>query len=520
MNEQIANNQRRDNQRKQERRSDNRRREEQRKDNNQAKQQPTDNKSAVENKPVNPIVASAQRNNSNLQAANRVNSNQQTQHRNNNGVGNPQASNKVNSNPQSQENDKGEDRNISQVPTRPNNAHQQQKEGNNIQRDNKAKDRVQNRKVKAVLPEREEKGDNYKNDVPQPIRSIEKKDRVALRVGITHGDFNGVSYEIMFKSLFNSSILDICKPIVYGHSKIAAELKKRAGISGFGFSFVKQAEQAVKNDVYLVNVSDKEYEIQVGQVTKEAGELAFLALERAVNDIKVNKIDVIVTAPINKNAINQAVGFDFPGHTEYFADRFSAENKTLMLMVADNLRIAVATNHVPVDKLNEVITKRLIIDKVNILNNSLKRDFAIDMPKIAVLSLNPHAGDGGVIGNEELDVILPAVNELRDSGMIVNGPFAADGFFSSPNTYAKYDAVLAMYHDQGMIPFKMIAGDRGVNFTAGLPIVRTSPAHGTAFDIAGQNIASHTMLLEAIFSACDIYRNRKEYDALVENRLK
>lgn len=520
MNEQIANNQRRENQKKQERRSDNRRREEHRKDNSQAKQQLTDNKSVIENKPINPIVAPAQRNNNSLQTADKGSNNNQYQNKNNNGVGNPQVANKVNSNQRSQQNENRVGGNAAKATARPNNRQPQQKEGNNVQIDNKAKDRVQSRKVKSILPEREEKGDNYKNDLPvQPIRSVDKKDRVALRVGITHGDFNGVSYEIMFKSLFNSSILDICKPIVYGHSKIAAEFKKIVGMSGFGFSFIKQSEQAVKNDVYLVNVSDKEYQIQVGQVTKEAGELAFLALERAVSDIKANKIDVIVTAPINKNAINQAGGFDFPGHTEYFADRFSVD-KTLMLMVADNLRVAVATNHVPVDKLNEVITKGLIVDKVNILNNSLKRDFAIDMPKIAILSLNPHAGDGGVIGSEELDVILPAVNELRDSGMIVNGPFAADGFFSSPNTYGKYDAVLAMYHDQGMIPFKMIAGDRGVNFTVGLPIVRTSPAHGTAFDIAGQNIASHTMLLEAIFTACDIYRNRKEYDALVENRLK
>lgn len=400
----------------------------------------------------------------------------------------------------------------------------QQRSGdaNNQNSSNKNKGQVngkrQNNKVKAPLPEREERGDNYKNEAPaQVVRPVEKD--AVLRVGITHGDYNGINYEIFFKGLFNRSLLDICKPIVYGHAKIAAEFKKKVGMSEFGFTFIKSVDQAKGNAVNLVNLTEKDYLIDIGKVSKAAGELAYMALEAAVKDVKSNKIDVLVTAPINKESINQSIDFNFPGHTEYLTDRFKAE-KTLMLMVADNLRIAVATNHVPVDGLKKVITKELIMDKVKTLSNSLKRDFAIDMPKIAVLALNPHAGDGGVIGNEEMDVILPAVAELKNSGMIVNGPFAADGFFSSSSIYGKYDAVLAMYHDQGMIPFKMIAGDRGVNFTAGLPIVRTSPAHGTAFDIAGQNIASHSMLLEAIFVACDIHRNRKEYDALTANRLK
>jgi 4-hydroxythreonine-4-phosphate dehydrogenase len=349
----------------------------------------------------------------------------------------------------------------------------------------------------------------------------QKTDAERMKVGITHGDMNGIGYEIIMKTFQDIRILESITPVVYGSSKVASYHRKSLNISEINFNLVKNADSAIAKRVNIVNVTHDEVKIDMGRSTEIAGQLAYKALEAATQDLLLHHIDVLVTAPINKKNI-QTANFKFPGHSEYLADKSGGKDH-LMLMVCDKLRIGVITGHIPLKDVPGTITTELLLKKIELMNRSLMRDFGIRKPKIALLGLNPHAGDLGVIGIEEEQVIAPAVEQARNRNWIVYGPYSADGFFGSDN-YLKFDGILAMYHDQGMIPFKTLSFDRGVNFTAGLPFVRTSPAHGTAYDIAGKNEASPNSFREAVFLAIDIFNKRKAFDELnlhpLQNYLK
>lgn len=325
------------------------------------------------------------------------------------------------------------------------------------------------------------------------------------KIGITHGDINGIGYEVIIKALADTKMMEVCTPIVYGLAKVATFHRKAINLGDFSFQFIKDADQAVNKKPNLINLQDTEVKIELGNSTTIAGNLAELSLRAATKDLKNNKINAIVTAPINKENI-QSEKFKFSGHTEYFSNEFSSSN-SLMMMVDDLLKVAFVSNHTPVNKVVAEITTQKIVDKLTILHQSLVQDFLCTNPTIAVLALNPHAGDNGLLGKEEQEIIIPAIQQATDKKMNVFGPFPADGFFAS-GKYKKFSAVLAMYHDQGMIPFKLLAGETGVNYTAGLPIVRTSPAHGTAYDIAGKNVAIAQSMRNAIYLAVDILRNR------------
>ncbi len=331
-----------------------------------------------------------------------------------------------------------------------------------------------------------------------------------IKVGITQGDINGVGYEVVLKTFENEEMLNLCTPVLYGSPK-AATYHKKAIDNQTNFVVHESSSQAEKGVLNLVNCfGDLELKIDMGERTPEGGKAAFVALERAMYEYENGLYDVLVTAPIDKHTI-QNPNFKFPGHTEYVEAKAGKGEKALMILMTDTLRVALVTTHVPISKLSTTITKDLIKEKLTILDRSLKRDFCIDIPRIAVLSLNPHCGDEGVIGDEENTVIKPAIQECFEQGIKCVGPYAADGFFGA-ETYKNFDAVLAMYHDQGLAPFKAIANGEGVNYTAGLPIIRTSPAHGTGYDIAGKNLADETSFRKAVYMAIDIYRNRKRYD--------
>ncbi len=330
-------------------------------------------------------------------------------------------------------------------------------------------------------------------------------EKTIYKIGITHGDLNGISYEIIMKALADNKMLDICIPIVYGLSKVAGYYKKNFQMQDFSFQYIKNAGQASLKKANLINLSEAEVPVNIGESTDVAGKYAEMALRYACNDLKNKSIDALVTGPINKNNI-QSEQFHFTGHTEYLASVFGAENP-LMMMISPAVKLAFVTNHKAIEDVAKSISKELIISKLQILKQSLIQDFGCTNPKIAVLSLNPHAGDKGLIGKEEESVIIPAIKEAFDQKIYAFGPYPADGLFGSGN-YSKFDAVLAMYHDQGMIPFKILADNEGVNYTAGLPIVRTSPAHGTGYDIAGKNCADEQSLRSAIYLAIDILRNR------------
>lgn len=338
-----------------------------------------------------------------------------------------------------------------------------------------------------------------------------------LRIGITHGDVNGIGYEIIIKALSDYRVLELFTPVIYGSSKVASYHKKAMDAPDLNFTIIKSAEHAQDGKANMVNLFQQEVKIDLGQSTTIAGEAALLALEAATSDLGNGYIDALVTAPINKQNI-QGEQFDFPGHTEYLANKFDTKD-VLMLMVSNNIRIGVITGHVPLKNVPGMITPERILKKVSILNQSLIQDFGIRRPRIAILGLNPHAGDKGVIGIEEEQVIIPAIQKAFDEGMLVFGPYAADGFFGS-SAYMEFDGVLAMYHDQGLIPFKTLSFKSGVNFTAGMPVVRTSPAHGTAYDLAGKNLASPDSFREALYLAIDVVRNRRMYNEITANPLK
>ena len=336
-------------------------------------------------------------------------------------------------------------------------------------------------------------------------------------IGITHGDINGIGYEVILKALSDNRVLDMFVPVIYGSSKLAGFYKKNLDLQGLNLNVINSLEEANSKRINIINCVDEELKVELGQSTAEAGKAAYEALEKATEDLKKGRLHAIVTAPINKKNI-QSADFHFPGHTEYLETKFGEKSSALMMLVNDFMRVAVVTGHIPVSNVASVITEDLIVEKLKILNSSLKKDFSIVKPRIAVLGLNPHAGDDGVIGNEEQNVIIPALKKADSHGILCFGPYPADGFFGSGN-FRNFDAILAMYHDQGLIAFKTLSMESGVNYTAGLSVIRTSPAHGTAYTLAGQNKASEQSFLEALYLACDIYKNRLEYSAMTANPL-
>jgi 4-hydroxythreonine-4-phosphate dehydrogenase len=343
------------------------------------------------------------------------------------------------------------------------------------------------------------------------------KDR-KIRLGITHGDTNGVGYEVIMKCFSSNDILELCTPIVYGSSKIMNYHRKALGLQTTQVNITRNAGYVKDSTLNVVDVINEDVKIELGQPGKQAGKAAFMALEAAVSDLKKGVIDVLVTAPINKENI-YSEEFAFPGHTEYLEASLGDGEKALMILCSDKLRVALVTTHLPIAQVAGAITKEMIVEKLKAFDTSLQQDFNVQKPRIAVLGLNPHCGDNGVIGNEEKTIIEPAIQEANDNNVMCFGPYAADGFFGNAQ-YLRFDGVLAMYHDQGLAPFKVISMNDGVNVTAGLPYVRTSPDHGTGYDIAGQGIANEQSMRQAIYTAIDIFRNRKNWDEMYQNPLK
>lgn len=340
-----------------------------------------------------------------------------------------------------------------------------------------------------------------------------------IKVGITQGDINGIGYEVILKTFGDIRVAELCIPIIYGSTKVAAYHRKALELPPITFKQVQSAEEAEVNNINIINCVADDTKVELGKSTRIAGDASFLALEKATEDLENGHIDVLVTAPINKNNIQQD-NFHFPGHTEYLEAKFSkGVDKSLMILAKGDLRVALVTGHMPLSDVPSAMTAQKIKRTIKTFNKSLICDFNIEKPRIAVLSLNPHAGDGGLLGSEEEAIIIPALKEASDSGILCFGPYASDGFFGSGH-FRSFDGVVAMYHDQGLTPFKTLAMEDGVNFTAGLPIIRTSPAHGTAYDIAGKNLASEASFREAIYMAIDTYRNRREYQVAHANPLK
>jgi len=337
-----------------------------------------------------------------------------------------------------------------------------------------------------------------------------------LKIGISIGDVNGIGMEVIIKTLADQKIFDYCTPIVYGQTKVASFHRRTLEGHELNFNVINSPSQAQHKKANMINCWEEDVKIDLGTVTPDGGKYAFLSLQRAADDLVRGDIDALITAPINKDNI-QSEEFKFPGHTEYLQERAGASD-VLMFLVSDDLKVGVVTGHIPLNKVAASISTEKILAKLKLMSESLKQDFWIQRPKIAVLGLNPHAVDNGLIGDEEEKVIIPAINEARANDILAFGPYPADGFFAN-GSYKKFDAVLAMYHDQGLIPFKQMAFDSGVNFTAGLNFVRTSPDHGTAYDIAGKNEASADSFREALFTAIHIVRRRREMEVLTENPL-
>ena len=342
---------------------------------------------------------------------------------------------------------------------------------------------------------------------------MKKSDKI--KVGISVGDLNGIGSEIIIKTFEDSRMLDFCTPVIFASNQVMSQAKKMLE-SEIQFHGAHQYDQIIDNKINVFPAWKENIEIRFGEEDPKIGSYAVKSLKEAVKALKENHIDVLVTAPINKSTV-QSKEFFFPGHTDYLAQEL--QGKSLMLMVADKLRVGLLTDHVPVKDVSEKITKDLIAGKVQTIVETLKQDFCIEKPVIAVLSINPHAGDHGVIGKEDDDILRPCLNELKEEGYLVYGPYSADSFFGSGN-YKNFDAIIATYHDQGLIPFKTLSFGKGVNFTAGLSKIRTSPDHGTAFEIAGKNMADEGSFKEAVFKAIEIYRNRKQYLKYSKNPLK
>ena len=338
-----------------------------------------------------------------------------------------------------------------------------------------------------------------------------------IKIGITQGDINGVGYEVILKTFADPAMFELCTPVVYGSPKVAAYHRKSLDLPT-NFSIVSSAAEAADGRLSVVNCTNDEVKVEFSKPDAEAGKAALDALEKAMEECRDGLVDVLVTAPINKHTI-QSEQFDFPGHTEYIEQRLGEGQKALMILMKGNFRVALVTGHIPVSRIAPTLTKELIEEKLAIFNRSLKQDFGISAPRIAVFSLNPHAGDGGLLGTEEEEIIIPALKEMAAKGVLCYGPYPADGFMGSGN-FTHFDGILAMYHDQGLAPFKTLAMDEGVNYTAGLPVVRTSPAHGTAYDIAGKGLASEDSFRQAVYVAIDVFRNRQREKAARSNPLR
>jgi 4-hydroxythreonine-4-phosphate dehydrogenase len=342
-------------------------------------------------------------------------------------------------------------------------------------------------------------------------------DKKTIIAGISHGDINGIGYEVIIKALSDPMINEICTPVVYGSPKVAAYHRKALNINNFSFNNIRTPEEAHSKKANMINCLSDDIRVELGKSTPQGGEAALSSLERAVEDLKNGKIDVLITAPIDKHNI-QSESFNFKGHTEYLKSKGGSED-VLMFMIGESMRIGIATGHIPLSKVSEEITVDTLMHKLRLMNQSLILDFGIRKPRIAVLGLNPHAGDNSLLGSEEAEIISPAIEKSKKEGILTFGPFPADGFFGA-GSFTKFDGILAMYHDQGLTPFKALTFDSGVNFTAGLPFVRTSPNHGTAFAIAGKGEASENSFRQAIYLACDIFRNRQINNELNRNPLR
>lgn len=338
-----------------------------------------------------------------------------------------------------------------------------------------------------------------------------------ITVGFSIGDINGIGPEVIMRALEDQRILKMCTPVIYASNRLISYFKKSLNAEGFNYASCSRAADANPKTINIINCITDDIQVLPGQINATGARTAYVSLDAAVTDLIAGDIQALVTAPIHKQNMQQE-GFGFNGHTGYLTHRCNAA-ESLMLLTSGTLRTALVTEHVPIKDVATTISKGRIISKLQLLHNSLRQDFGIDKPTIAVLGLNPHSGDDGLLGLEEKEIIIPAIQEVQKKGMLAVGPFSADGFFGT-NSFLKFDAVLAMYHDQGLIPFKSLAFAEGVNFTAGLPVIRTSPDHGTAFDIAGKGLANPDSLLAALFAAMDIWRQRSLYKESRANPLK
>jgi len=336
-------------------------------------------------------------------------------------------------------------------------------------------------------------------------------------IGVSVGDLNGIGIELIIKTFSDNRIMDFCTPIVFGSSKAINFYRKLSPDFSINYTSIKEIARALPKQLNIINVWEEDVDIQPGQMNETGGKYGVRSVQAAVNALKERTIDALITAPLHKFTM-QSSDFNFTGHTPYLQQAFKADD-VLMLMIAENMRVGLLTEHVAIGEVAKQITKEKIIHKINLLKNSLQKDFGIEKPKIAILGLNPHAGDEGLVGREEKEIIRPAVLESKKNDVIVMGPYSADAFFARGH-HEKFDAVLAMYHDQGLIPFKSLALGEGTNFTAGLPVIRTSPDHGTAFDIAGKNKADESSFRAAIFAAIEIFDTRFEYDDMRKNPLR
>lgn len=340
----------------------------------------------------------------------------------------------------------------------------------------------------------------------------------ALRVGISCGDLNGIGLEVVLKTFEDPRMLADLTPILYCSAKAVSFHRKALGLEEVNFHGVQDASEAIPRKLNVVHVWDEEVPIELGKPSGAQAAFAIKSLEAAANDLARGKVDVLVTAPIDKNSM-QAAGFAFPGHTEFLAHLAGEDHPVLMVLMGEGLRVGTVTGHVPLKDVADRITTDRIMEKARLFHQSLQKDMGVDSPRIALLGLNPHAGDNGTLGSEDRERIAPAVRKLNEEGILAFGPYPADGFFGS-GSYTNFDGVLAMYHDQGLIPFKTLSFGQGVNFTAGLPVVRTSPDHGTGAGIAGQGIADEGSFRHAVWTACDVLRNRERWKEMTSNPLK
>ena len=338
------------------------------------------------------------------------------------------------------------------------------------------------------------------------------------KIAISHGDFNGIGYEVILKAVAEEGMTDICTPVIYGSMELVLRVMKDLGIEGLKLTKVNSAAEAQPGRISVVDVCGEGLQLTPGHPSPEAGLAAAEALEAACVAVEAGEVDALVTAPINKKTVYNQETFPYPGHTEFLEARLGQGQKATMILFDDNIRVALVTTHKPLREVPDAITREAVVEKIVALDKALREDFGMERPRIAVFSLNPHNGDNGLLGREEIEQIEPAIAECVKAGVLAFGPYAADGFFGN-GTFAKFDGIVAMYHDQGLAPFKALAGEYGVNYTAGLPFVRTSPDHGSGYDVAGKGVADPTSMRQAIYKAIDITRNRRRHAAAAAHPL-